>query len=161
MKVISIKNSICVLLFCSSLFLAACSSSKKASDASKNKEGSITEIPVSTSVSGKEYEDVFTIVEEPATYPDGGMDGFYKYVAKNMVYLEQAKKMEIEGRVFVVFIVQEDGEITNVQIARGIGGGCDEEAERLVRESEKWIPAKQRGKNVKVRMNIPIVFKLD
>jgi protein TonB len=58
-------------------------------------------------------------------------------------------------------VIDKSGNVTNVKAVKGIGGGCDEEAERVIRESKKWTPAKQRGKTVKVRMNIPIVFKLD
>ncbi|WP_375561742.1 energy transducer TonB [Bernardetia sp. OM2101] len=108
----------------------------------------------------EEVEQVFTIVEQSAVYP-GGMDAFYKYVAKELDYPRQAKKMGIQGRVFVQFVVDKSGKLTDVKTVKGIGGGCDEEAERVLRESVRWAPAKQRGKTVKVRMNIPIVFKLD
>lgn len=125
------------------------------------KKDSIVEIPITLSEKPKETEQTFSIVEKPANYPDGGMDGFYKYISKNLVYPKEAKKKKIEGRVFVQFIVDKEGKITEVKTVKGIGGGCDEEAERLLRESKDWIPAQQRGKTVKVRMNIPIVFKLD
>ncbi len=105
-------------------------------------------------------EQVFTIVEQSAVYP-GGMDAFYKYVAKKLKYPKQAKRMGIQGRVFVQFVVDKTGKLTDVKTVKGIGGGCDEEAERVLRESVRWAPAKQRGKKVKVRMNIPIQFKLD
>ncbi|AFM05394.1 TonB family protein [Bernardetia litoralis DSM 6794] len=105
-------------------------------------------------------EQVFTIVEQSAVYP-GGMDAFYKYVGKELKYPKQAKRMGIQGRVFVQFVVDKTGKLTDVKTVKGIGGGCDEEAERVLRESVRWAPAKQRGKTVKVRMNIPIVFKLD
>lgn len=108
----------------------------------------------------EEVEQVFTIVEQNAVYP-GGMDAFYKYVQKELKYPKQARKMGIQGRVFVQFVVDKDGKLTDVKAVKGIGGGCDEEAERVLRESIRWQPAKQRGKTVKVRMNIPIVFKLD
>ncbi|WP_338792439.1 TonB family protein [Bernardetia sp. MNP-M8] len=108
----------------------------------------------------EEVEQVFTIVEQSAVYP-GGMDAFYKYVSKELNYPKQAKRMGIQGRVFVQFVVDKTGKLTDVKTVKGIGGGCDEEAERVLRESVRWAPAKQRGKTVKVRMNIPIVFKLD
>lgn len=108
----------------------------------------------------EEVEQVFTIVEQSAVYP-GGMDAFYKYVQKELEYPKQAKRMGIQGRVFVQFVVDKTGQLTDVKTVKGIGGGCDEEAERVLKGSVKWTPAKQRGKTVKVRMNIPIVFKLD
>jgi periplasmic protein TonB len=68
--------------------------------------------------------------------------------------------MDIEGRVFVQFIVEKDGTMTDVQAIKGIGGGCDEEAIRVVATSPKWKPAKQRGKAVRQRMILPITFIL-
>ena len=104
-------------------------------------------------------EEVFTIVEDPAS-PHGGMPAFYKYVGSKMKYPSQAKRMGIEGKVFVQFVVDKDGSLTNVEAVRGIGGGCDEEAVRIIKNSPKWKPGKQRGRPVKVRMVIPVVFKL-
>ncbi len=103
---------------------------------------------------------IFDIVEQNAVYP-GGMDAFYKYIGKELNYPSYAYRTEITGRVFVQFVIDKLGNVTDVKVLKGIGGGCDEEAERVIRESKKWSPAKQRGKAVKVRMNIPIVFKLD
>ena len=68
--------------------------------------------------------------------------------------------MRIEGKVFVQFVVDRDGSITDVVVVRGIGGGCDEEAIRVVKNSPSWKAGKQRGKNVRVRMVLPITFKL-
>ncbi|WP_338812256.1 energy transducer TonB [Bernardetia sp. Wsw4-3y2] len=163
MKFISIKIILGAILLLISLTFSSCSSTKKAqaSQTSQNDEQSEQIFEIPTTSEEKIDESIFTVVEEPASYPDGGMDGFYKYVSKNMVYPEEAKKMKIEGRVFVVFVVDKEGKITNIQTVRGIGGGCDEEAERLLRECQNWIPAKQRGNPVKVRMNIPIMFKLN
>jgi len=104
-------------------------------------------------------EEVFTIVEDQPT-PKGGMKAFYKYVNKNMRYPSQAKRMGIEGKVYVQFVVDKDGSITEVQAIRGIGAGCDEEAVRVIKGMPKWTPGKQRGRPVKVRMVLPIVFKL-
>lgn len=102
---------------------------------------------------------VFTIVEESAT-PQGGMQSFYKFIRKNLKYPRQAKRMGIEGKVFVQFIVDKTGEVSEVEVIRGIGGGCDEEAVRILKKSPKWNPGKQRGKPVKQRMTFPINFKL-
>jgi periplasmic protein TonB len=102
---------------------------------------------------------IFTIVEEIAV-PVGGLTVFYDYVKENLRYPAPAKRMEIEGRVFVQFIVEKDGSITDVQAIKGIGGGCDEEAVRVVEHGSKWKPAKQRGKPVRQRMVLPITFIL-
>jgi periplasmic protein TonB len=102
---------------------------------------------------------VFIIVEEIAV-PIGGLPAFYDYVKANLRYPAPAKRMDIEGRVFVQFIVEKDGSISNAQTIKGIGGGCDEEATRVVQSSPNWKPAKQRGKPVRQRMILPITFIL-
>jgi TonB family protein len=104
--------------------------------------------------------DVFTMVENTAT-PQGGMDVFYQYVAQKLKYPLQARRMGIEGKVFVEFIVEEDGSITDVRIKKGIGGGCDKEAMMVVQTSPKWNPGKNKGVAVKQQIVLPITFKLD
>jgi TonB family protein len=109
---------------------------------------------------GQAYDsEIFTIVEEPPA-PVGGMRAFYEYVQRELKYPEEAKKDAIQGRVFIQFIVDKDGSITDVQAVRGIGGGCDEEAVRVIANSPKWIAGKQRGREVRVRMVMPITFTL-
>ena len=78
-----------------------------------------------------------------------------------MKYPSQARRMGIEGRVFVQFVVDKDGTVTEVKSVKGIGAGCDEEAERVLRMSPKFKPGKQRGRSVKVRMVLPIIFRLN
>ncbi|MGB3182424.1 MAG: energy transducer TonB [Cyclobacteriaceae bacterium] len=104
-------------------------------------------------------DEIFTIVEDKPT-PPGGMAGWGKYLQKNLKYPTQAKRMGTEGRVYVQFVVGKDGSISEVKAIKGIGSGCDEEAERVIRNAPKWNPGKQRGRPVKVRMVVPIVFKL-
>ena len=104
-------------------------------------------------------DEIFTIVEEQPS-PAGGMKAFYDYVAKNLRYPPRAARMGIEGRVFVEFIVERDGSLTDIKVAKGIGGGCDEEAIRVISEAPRWSPGKQRGRAVRVRMVMPIVFRL-
>jgi protein TonB len=107
----------------------------------------------------EETDEIFTIVEEGAT-PKGGMGAFYKYVADKMKYPPQARRMGIDGKVFVEFIINKDGSISDVRAVKGIGAGCDEEAVRVVQGAPSWTPGKQRGKPVKQRMVLPITFKL-
>jgi periplasmic protein TonB len=102
---------------------------------------------------------VFIVVEEPAA-PVGGMPAFYEYVSKKLKYPAQARRMGIEGKVFVEFVIEKDGTITDVKFIKGIGAGCDEEAVRVVQGAPKWKPGKQRGKPVRQRMVLPINFKL-
>ncbi len=104
-------------------------------------------------------EEIFTIVQEQPS-PVGGMKAFYDYVFDNLNYPTKASRMGIEGRVFVEFVVERDGSLTDIKAVKGIGGGCDEEAVRVISEAPKWNPGKQRGRAVRVRMIMPIVFKL-
>ena len=104
-------------------------------------------------------QEVFTIVEEMPGYP-GGDAKMYEYLGKNIKYPQIARESSIQGRVFVNFVVEPDGSVTNVKVLRGIGGGCDEEAMRVVKSMPKWKPGKQRGKAVRVSYTLPVVFKL-
>ena len=107
----------------------------------------------------EDVDEVFTIVEDQPEFP-GGMAAFYAFVSKNMNYPKQARRMGIEGRVFVQFVVDKDGSVTEVKAVKGIGAGCDEEAARVLAMSPKFKPGKQRGRAVKVRMVLPIIFRL-
>lgn len=104
-------------------------------------------------------DEIFTIVEEQPS-PRGGLKAFYDYVGSNLQYPSNARRMGLEGRVFVEFVVERDGSLTDIKVAKGIGGGCDEEAIRVISNAPKWNPGKQRGREVRVRMIMPIVFKL-
>ncbi|MDH4057780.1 MAG: energy transducer TonB [Cyclobacteriaceae bacterium] len=120
----------------------------------------VEEIRIAPIVEEKEDVDqIFLVVEETAT-PKGGMSAFYKYVGDKMRYPAQARRMGIEGRVFVEFVINRDGSITDVRAIKGIGAGCDEEAVRVVQSAPAWNPGKQRGKPVRQRYVVPIIFKL-
>lgn len=106
-----------------------------------------------------EEEQIFTIVEEMPTFP-GGEAELFKYLAKNIKYPQMASDAGISGVVYVTFVVGKDGKITDVKVLRGIGGGCDEEAVRVVKSMPAWKPGKQRGKAVTVQYNLPIRFTL-
>lgn len=103
--------------------------------------------------------EIFTIVEEMPEFP-GGMNKLGEYLAKNIKYPQMARETGIQGRVFITFVVEPDGSVTNVQVLRSLGGGCDEEAVRVVKSMPKWKPGKQRGKAVRVSYNLPVNFKL-
>jgi protein TonB len=107
----------------------------------------------------EDVDQIFLVVEETAT-PKGGMSAFYKYVSDKMKYPAQARRMGIEGKVFVEFVINRDGSITDVKAIKGIGAGCDEEAVRVVQSAPPWNPGKQRGKPVRQRYVVPIIFKL-
>jgi len=101
-------------------------------------------------------EKIFTYVEQ---MPTSGYD-YAGFIAKNLHYPDAARKNNLEGRVTVRFIVHEDGSIGDVKVLRGIGGGCDEEAARVVSSFPKWHPARQGGKPVSVYYTLPISFQL-
>jgi len=104
-------------------------------------------------------QEVFHIVEEMPAFP-GGEAKLMEYVGKNIKYPQIARETGIQGRVFIGFVVEPDGSVSNVKLLRGIGGGCDEEAMRVVKSMPKWKPGKQRGKAVRVSYQIPVFFKL-
>jgi protein TonB len=102
---------------------------------------------------------VFEKVEDMPEFP-GGEQAMMKFVSENVQYPEEAKEKEISGRVLVGFIVEKDGSVNEVKIVRGIGGGCDEEAVRVVKAMPKWKPGKQDGKTVRVSYTMPFFFKM-
>ena len=98
-------------------------------------------------------------VEEMAE-PIEGFNTIYQFVQDNLIYPEEAKNKGIAGRVFVEFVVEEDGTITNVRILQGLHPDLDEEAIRIVNMFPKWKPGKISGKPVRCRYQIPISFIL-
>ena len=112
-----------------------------------------------TVIEVKQEAEIFTVVEEQPSYP-GGEEARLKFLQENIKYPEEAKELGIQGKVFVTFVVEPDGSVSNVKVLRGIGGGCDEEAIRVVKSMPKWVPGKQRGVPVRVQFNLPIKFTL-
>ena len=106
-----------------------------------------------------ENDSIYQIVDEMPQYP-GGEKAMMEYVAKNVKYPQEAKDKEIQGRVFVGFVVEKDGSVSTVKVLRGIGGGCDEEAVRVVSSMPKWKPGIKDGKPVRVSYMMPLNFKL-
>jgi protein TonB len=106
-----------------------------------------------------EEQQIFQVVENMPEFP-GGRGALMKYLATNIKYPPYAKEAGIQGRVFINFVVETDGSITAVKVLRGIGGGCDEEAIRVVKSMPKWKPGMQRGKPVRVSFNLPVKFTL-
>ena len=111
-------------------------------------------------VATSKEDTVYQIAEEMPEFP-GGVEALMDYVGRNVKYPEEAKDKEIQGRVFVSFVIEKDGSVNEVKVLRGIGGGCDEEAVRVIKAMPKWTPGKQKGKPVRVNYQIPINFKLD
>jgi protein TonB len=115
--------------------------------------------PVQFEIEDEKAEEIFTIVEQKPE-PVGGMSAFYKFVSENIDYPAAAKRANIKGKVYVRFVVSKTGKISNVEVLKGIGGGCDEEAVRVIENAPDWIPGRQRGKPVTVYMSVPIIFTL-
>jgi len=101
---------------------------------------------------------VFVPVEDQPQFP-GGEAALMKFLSQ-IKYPEIARESLTEGIVYITFVVEKDGSISGVEVVKGIGNGCDEESLRIVKKMPKWIPGKQRGKAVRVRMNVPIKFVL-
>lgn len=113
-----------------------------------------TENSVSQVQSGK----TFDVVEKMPSYP-GGNGALQKWIAANIAYPAASAENVVEGRVIVAFVVDVDGSVTDVRIARGIDPALDQEALRVVKSMPKWIPGMQDGKPVRVKFNVPVTFK--
>ena len=102
---------------------------------------------------------VYDVVEVMPQYP-GGQTAMLKYIMENIKYPKQIMEEGIQGRVTVSFIVEKDGRVSNVRLLRSVQLSLDKEAIRVVKSMPKWTPGKQNGKPVRVRFNLPVMFKL-
>lgn len=118
------------------------------------------QIPSTSQKQDQVADDAYFEVETQPEF-DGGMTDFYRYVIENLEYPLRARKNGIEGGVLVQFVVEKDGSLSNVKALNEIAGGCEEEAERVVRNSPDFKPGMQRGRPVRVQMVLPIYFRLD
>lgn len=105
-------------------------------------------------------EDVpFKIVEQMPEYP-GGETALMQYLVSSISYTQMAKEANIQGTIYVSFVIEKDGSVSNVSLLRGLGGGLDEIALEAIRNMLDWSPGKQRGIPVRVEMSVPFKFKL-
>ena len=111
----------------------------------------IVEPPIDTTI--------YTTVEKMPTFP-GGEFKMYEFLAMNIRYPQRAREDGYSGTVYVRFVVEPDGTITNIEVAKGVGGGCSEEAVRVVKMMPNWIPGEAFGKKVRVTYTLPINFRL-
>ena len=102
-------------------------------------------------------DDIFQIVEDVPTFPLGDVS---KWIAKNVKYPQIAAENGVQGKVFMNFVIEKVGSITDVKVLRGVDPALDKEAIRVIKSMPKWKPGKQRGKPVRVSFNLPIVFQL-
>jgi periplasmic protein TonB len=107
-----------------------------------------------------EDNQIFTVVEQQPEF-EGGYEAMMRFIQKNMRYPASARRMGVDGTVYVQFVVAKDGSISEVKTIRGISADCDKEAERVVNLMPNWKPGKQNGKSVFVRFVLPIKFKLN
>jgi TonB family protein len=117
-------------------------------------------LPIRFMLDEKPAQEVFTEVEQLPTYR-GGNEGLYQYIGNNLLYPKEAKEKGVEGIVYIEYIVEIDGSITNAKVLKGIGSNCDEEALRVISGMPKWNPALQKEKAVRMQMILPIQFKLN
>lgn len=103
-------------------------------------------------------EETFILVENSASFP-GGLQAWGRYLSKNLKYPLEAKKKRLEGRVYVQFIVERDGSLSEIKVVKSLGSGCDEEALRVIKMMPKWEPATKKGVTVRQRMIQNILFK--
>lgn len=103
--------------------------------------------------------EIFTVVESMPEFP-GGDAARMKFLQENIKYPQMARESGIQGTVYVTFVVEPDGSVSDVRVLRGIGGGCDEEAVRVIQKMPRWNAGMQRGKPVRVQFNMPIKFTL-
>lgn len=138
----------------SALFVAGCERTEEyeseiaAINKQKEKE--------SSPINGK----VFTVVEEQPEFP-GGNEEMFKFLGKNIKYPTKAMNSNIQGKVFLQFIVTDEGDVRDIEVLKGIGSGCDEEAARVLALFPKWQPGRQNGKPVNVKFTLPVNFQLE
>ena len=127
---------------------------------SLEEDGEVTEGLVVPWRDESDEPEVYMIVDEMPEFP-GGDKELYQFIADNVKYPAEAKEKGIKGRVFVNFIVEPDGSVSDIKVLRGIGGGCDEEAVRIVESMPKFKPGIQNGEAVRVSYTVPVIFRLE
>lgn len=131
--------------------------------ASSEETGQAVEIkyvPVEVEEEEPEEQTIFEVVEEMPQFPEGGQAGLMKYLSSNIKYPTIAQENGTQGRVTVQFVVNRDGSIVDVKVLRGVDPYLDKEAIRVISSMPKWIPGKQRGKPVRVKYTVPVMFRL-
>jgi len=107
--------------------------------------------------SGTDDNAIYTYVQEAPAFP-GGEQALKSFVQHNIVYPKLAKQNKIQGRVYVSFVVEKNGSLTDIKVVQGIGAGCDDEALRVVRLMPKWKPGRRQGHEVRCYISMPLNF---
>ena len=109
-----------------------------------------------------EDEQIYSFVEQEASFGEGGKDAAVKWIQQNITYPAIARENGLQGKVFITFVVGKNGKVGDVSVAKdNVGGGCAEEAIRAIKSMPDWKPGKQNGNAVKVKVTLPISFKLE
>ncbi|WP_291527771.1 energy transducer TonB [Bacteroides sp. UBA939] len=131
--------------------------------ASSEETGAAVEIkyvPVAVVEEEPEEQTIFEVVEEMPEFPNGGMAGLMQFLSKNIKYPTIAQENGTQGRVTVQFVVNKDGSIVDAKVLRGVDPYLDKEALRVIGTMPKWKPGMQRGKPVRVKYTVPVMFRL-
>ena len=125
-----------------------------------NQAVEIKYVPVAVEEEEPEEQTIFEVVEQMPEFPNGGMAGLMQYLNKNIKYPTIAQENGTQGRVTVQFVVNRDGSIVDAKVLRGVDPYLDKEAIRVISSMPKWKPGMQRGKAVRVKYTVPVMFRL-
>ena len=125
-----------------------------------NQAVKIKYVPVAVEEEEPEEQTIFEVVEQMPEFPNGGMAGLMQYLSKNIKYPTIAQENGTQGRVTVQFVVNRDGSIVDAKVLRGVDPYLDKEAIRVISSMPKWKPGMQRGKAVRVKYTVPVMFRL-
>lgn len=125
-----------------------------------NQAVEIKYVPVAVEEEEPEEKTIFEVVEQMPEFPNGGMAGLMQYLSKNIKYPTIAQENGTQGRVTVQFVVNRDGSIVDAKVLRGVDPYLDKEAIRVISSMPKWKPGMQRGKAVRVKYTVPVMFRL-
>ena len=125
-----------------------------------NQAVEIKYVPVAVEEEEPEEQTIFEVVEQMPEFPNGGMAGLMQYLSKNIKYPTIAQENGTQGRVTVQFVVNRDGSIVDAKVLRGVDPYLDKEAIRVISSMPKWKPGMQRGKAVRVKYTVPVIFRL-
>ena len=120
----------------------------------------IAYVPPTVEEEEVEEQEIFEVVEQMPEFPNGGMAGLMQYLSKNIKYPTIAQENGTQGRVTVQFVVNADGSIVDAKVIRGVDPYLDKEALRVINSMPKWKPGMQRGKAVRVKYTVPVMFRL-
>lgn len=125
-----------------------------------NQAVEIKYVPEAVEEEEPEEQTIFEVVEQMPEFPNGGMAGLMQYLSKNIKYPTIAQENGTQGRVTVQFVVNRDGSIVDAKVLRGVDPYLDKEAIRVISSMPKWKPGMQRGKAVRVKYTVPVMFRL-